>query len=57
MKFLRRLFCRHTVFFDDLKRINPDRVEARCSRCDKLLRARYGLALNCRFIGWRKPSP
>jgi hypothetical protein len=54
---VRQWLCSHRVYFDDLKRINDDLVEATCHRCDKKLSAPYGLALDAQFDGWRPRHP
>lgn len=47
----RQWFCSHRVYLDtdDLKRWTDDLVTGRCHKCEKVLTAPYGLALNCQF--------
>lgn len=46
---IRRFFCSHTVFIEDLHRCPDGLVEAPCNRCGKVLRAECGLYLKAKL--------
>lgn len=48
--YLHRRFCAHEVFIDDLRRLSPHQVVAKCNRCGKELAATYGLALPAKLL-------
>ena len=51
---LRRLFCRHVVYIEDLVRGPDGLVRSRCVHCDTVLAADCGLHLNARLA--RRPK-
>ncbi len=47
---LRRRFCAHEVYIEELKRRSEHQVTATCIRCGKALAATYGLALPAKLL-------
>lgn len=45
-KWLKRLFCKHVVYIEDIERVSDDLVIAFCHKCRKPFAADYGLALS-----------
>lgn len=52
---LRRRFCAHEVFIEEIKRLSPNQVTAPCNRCGAELFAGYGLALKAKLLQ-RRPQ-
>lgn len=56
MRWLRRLFCRHGVYIDQLigreHSADGETVTANCHKCGKLLAADCGLNLNASLDGY-----
>ena len=44
-KWLKRLFCKHIVYIEDIERVSDDLVIAFCHKCGRPFDASYGLAL------------
>lgn len=57
MTSLRRRFCDHEVFIENLRRLSPHQVVAKCNRCGKELAATYGLALPAKLLQKPKDQP
>lgn len=52
---MKQLWCEHVVVIDDVKRIAPLKVEAKCRKCGKILTGQYALSLNCELVQVKRP--
>lgn len=47
---LRRRFCAHEVYIEDIRRRSEQQVTATCNRCGKALAATYGIVLPAKLL-------
>jgi hypothetical protein len=52
---VRQRWCSHSCYIEDIRRVDPERVECPCHRCGKVLSAAYGLVLPAQLH--QRPRP